>query len=724
MRFTFILVFLVTVAACFAQWSDNPAVNNAIDTQTGEQAVAKVAHCPDGGMYIGWYSNATGNYNVRLQYLTFDGTPQWGDSGILVSSHEQNSWITDWSLITDNEGNAILGFQDLRSGDGLNAVAYKILPDGTFAWGADGVMLSDDGADNYIPRLAVTDANNIIVAWMATTDVKVQKISPAGTLLLDTPLILSNASVSHTYPQPMGVSGDAFILKYYEDSGPAWAPTRHVFAQKYDTNVDPVWTSPAAISTQGGISAWTQWLDIVSDGADGMWTGWYDDRDSNNLVESYVAHVAADGTVTFGDGGVSLTNENTMQNYMPSLSKAPNGVYAFWRQTDANQNNSALKGQLVETDGLHWSDSGGTYVSISSRVVAPIAAAHYNSDAIVIYSDDAPTGTTDNTIKAMRIDETGALVWTNNPADVSTCQSSKLHHYAVDCEGSQWVAVWDDERNGSSDIYAQNINYDGTIGVAAAPSGISGTVTLNGGAGDVTFVNITVEGGIYYPNADGDYSITLEPGTYDMMFQLGNYTNYEATDVVVEEGEFTTVNVTLDYITVQGVEGTVTLDGGSGDVSAVAITIDGEVYHPDANGGYSVVLEVGTYSVLFELDDYYDVEVTDVVVEADAFTTVDVTMEYIVAAGEDTPPLELNLAARPNPFNPETSIAYAVTQPGHVRLDVYDVRGRKVTTLVNQRREAGRYSVVWRANGVASGVYFARLTTAGGQRMLKLALLK
>jgi len=63
----------------------------------------------------------------------------------------------------------------------------------------------------------------------------------------------------------------------------------------------------------------------------------------------------------------------------------------------------------------------------------------------------------------------------------------------------------------------------------------------------------------------------------------------------------------------------------------------------------------------------------------------------------------------PNPFNPSTTIQYQLPTASDVRLEVYDLLGRKVMTLVNTRQVAGTYSVQFNAAALASGVYFYRL---------------
>ena len=83
----------------------------------------------------------------------------------------------------------------------------------------------------------------------------------------------------------------------------------------------------------------------------------------------------------------------------------------------------------------------------------------------------------------------------------------------------------------------------------------------------------------------------------------------------------------------------------------------------------------------------------------------------------------------PNPFNPSTEIVYAVPRSEHVRVEVFNVLGQHVATLVNAPHQAGRYSVAWNSrddNGrdVASGVYLYRMTAGDFVSTRKMMLLK
>lgn len=78
----------------------------------------------------------------------------------------------------------------------------------------------------------------------------------------------------------------------------------------------------------------------------------------------------------------------------------------------------------------------------------------------------------------------------------------------------------------------------------------------------------------------------------------------------------------------------------------------------------------------------------------------------------------------PNPFNPTTSIAYALPMPGQVSLQVYNVQGEMVSTLVNENQAAGNYEVEFNAGDLPSGTYFYRLTSGNETLVNKMLLLK
>ncbi len=83
----------------------------------------------------------------------------------------------------------------------------------------------------------------------------------------------------------------------------------------------------------------------------------------------------------------------------------------------------------------------------------------------------------------------------------------------------------------------------------------------------------------------------------------------------------------------------------------------------------------------------------------------------------------------PNPFNPETTISYSVKNAGPVSINIFNIKGQKIRTLVNEDKAAGNYKVVWKGldnnnKKVASGIYFYRMKSGNYTSTKKMILMK
>lgn len=98
--------------------------------------------------------------------------------------------------------------------------------------------------------------------------------------------------------------------------------------------------------------------------------------------------------------------------------------------------------------------------------------------------------------------------------------------------------------------------------------------------------------------------------------------------------------------------------------------------------------------------------------------------KYATAVVGPTRPEGFNLHVYPNPFNPTTTIQYNLPVRSNVSIDIYNVLGQEVRQLVSGYQNQGTHSLTWSANGLASGVYFCRLSTSDYLALRKLVLLK
>jgi hypothetical protein len=111
------------------------------------------------------------------------------------------------------------------------------------------------------------------------------------------------------------------------------------------------------------------------------------------------------------------------------------------------------------------------------------------------------------------------------------------------------------------------------------------------------------------------------------------------------------------------------------------------------------------------------------------FCYISTEVREIPDAG-DNRPSEFSLSQNyPNPFNPVTNVEFSVSRTAHVKLDIFNIVGQKVRTLVDEEMEAGKYVVDWDGkdeNGhwVSSGIYFYRMQANDFSDMKKMLLVK
>ncbi|MGH7455164.1 MAG: SBBP repeat-containing protein, partial [bacterium] len=104
---------------------------------------------------------------------------------------------------------------------------------------------------------------------------------------------------------------------------------------------------------------------------------------------------------------------------------------------------------------------------------------------------------------------------------------------------------------------------------------------------------------------------------------------------------------------------------------------------------------------------------------------IDPTLKTSARLNQDRLPLSFKLEQNyPNPFNPSTTIAFQVPVASHVTLKIYEMLGKEIATLVNERKSPGAYRVNFDASGLVGGIYFYRLQAGQLTQTRKLMLLR
>lgn len=219
--------------------------------------------------------------------------------------------------------------------------------------------------------------------------------------------------------------------------------------------------------------------------------------------------------------------------------------------------------------------------------------------------------------------------------------------------------------------------------------------------------------------ANNDGSVTLYPGDYSLdreasrIDSSGEYL-YRDVDLGVARAALSTsdganlflVNTTLS-------------DGETNVVCLVKVSVTGDIV-------FSSILKYGHSwkgSIIENTDgSYATVMVYGNTVAIDKISS---NGEVFVAIEENTFPAQFTLSQNyPNPLNPITTIEFSIPEPQHIKLKIFDIKGRLIETLVDGFREAGNWNFTWDAGNQSSGVYIYRLQVGDRCISRKMVLMK
>jgi len=150
-------------------------------------------------------------------------------------------------------------------------------------------------------------------------------------------------------------------------------------------------------------------------------------------------------------------------------------------------------------------------------------------------------------------------------------------------------------------------------------------------------------------------------------------------------------------------------------IAGATVSANGMNATTNTAGAYSLPLQVGTYSVTATAANHLPLTYDGIVVSPNQNTTLNFILSGVANEDDVTPVVATALNGNyPNPFNPETVIAYAIKDKCAVHLDIYNLKGQKVRTLVSAVADPGNYRIVFNGkddNGqtLSSGIYLYRL---------------
>jgi len=462
------LTLLITSAAT-AQWTDDATLNTPVGVQAGEQTQAKIAPTADGGAYISWFGGA--GYDVWLQRLDANGNAAWR-APLLVADRGFSS-TQDYGLAIDAAGHALLAFRDDRFG-GIQITAARIAPDGTLDWGVNGVQVTDDNDFKAAPKIAGLADGDILVAWTHLNGVRLTRLDADGNLVwgplvyTDAPgtanLSLCDLHAADASDADKGDLGGAIVM-WVRQQGAVGA--RRLFARSIDNEGNTRWDS-GEIFTVGSLQ-FGNFPPFLPDGDGGFVVAWY----TSSPLQSFVQRFANTGAAQFATGGVPVSTNGSQLRTDPSaaFNRTTQDTYVFFRETSLSQNQVGVYGQRLSPTGARlWSDSGVEIAPVDNDTASQINAVILDESidgALVAYTESL--GFNNDRVRASARNGDGTAAWRTPVVTAADQASGKSRLQAKASSDGFAILAWRDSRNDAGDIYAQNINPDGSLGMSDTP---------------------------------------------------------------------------------------------------------------------------------------------------------------------------------------------------------------------------------------------------------------
>jgi hypothetical protein len=488
------------------------------------------------------------------------------------------------------------------------------------------------------------------VAWSQDAATRLQKLDADGVPQWTSDVVLSPASGSYS-ASDLHADGADVLLAFVQQTGGFGSP-RHLLAQKLNAEGGLLWGTGHVTVFDGGSLQFGNFPTFVPDGAGGAVFSWYS---TSAGLQSFVQRLFANGTEAFPHNGLAVSTNTARERVSPDVAfdAATGALYAFWTELANFQSQRGVYGQKFDAAGNRlWTDEGLAVVPVGGDDIANVRAVANGPGAFVFWSA-APGFGQDRLFGAAASGDAGGTV--DLTLDVASTPSAKSRLAAVSSTAGFAVLAWQDARSGDDDIYAQNVNSDGTLG---APAGV---------AADLTVLTPSVSAGATFRARLAAQNDGASPVTVDFVARIrppnGNVYLHQ-----------TVATRTL----------------GPGQSAAVT-------------GGRRVPDNAppGTYTIEFDVVEGGSAVASD----SETFTVTPAA-----AAASASPDV---VVAQPNPLASQAQLSFTLEAAADVRLAVYDVRGREVAVLVDGRLEMGTHEARFDASGLPSGVYVYRLQAGG-----------
>ncbi len=717
-------------------------------TETGNQGPLVIVPDGAGGVVIAWEDWRNGDKDIYAQRLDISGNTLWASGGVSICSLAD---IQEYvRAVSDGVGGAIIAWQDARFGSSdMDIYAQRIDASGTVQWTGNGISVCGESDFQGAPSLTGDDSGGALIAWVdqrgSSQDIYAQRVGSNGVLQWTTGgVVVSEAVFDQQAVMLLSDGYGGAILTWQDDRN---GSTYDIYAQRTDADGNMLWLADgvALCSAVGN-----QFIhDIVTDGADGAIVAWTDFR--TGLGDAYAQRVNRNGLPLWAADGVGVCIDSGNQWITGIVSDGAGGVIISLQ--DSRSGDDDIYVQRIEgTSGMsYWTTEGIPLCDIAADQADALLVSDGAGGAVAVWRDRR--NEFDGDLYAQRIVRDGfwgyPCPWVIEAEDVPNDQggqamltfaASRLDDYT---EGNiQYYSVW--RKLGILEMQAMlDAGTKETLPSMVGPE-------FDGEA----YRFISLEGAMsafeWLANVDAhempEYSYTaatlydstaVDPGIHTFMVSAHAYLTSFWDSPPVEAYSVDNLSPCVPLAL-----------AGEQSFTPAGMELTWDPNIEDDLGGYNIYRDIGESfepgtgnliattcdENLFDGDWGWDVGFCYKVSAIDIHGNE--SDHAVLCAGQITGDDPMPLPDKtflgqnfPNPFNPNTTIAFGLKSGGFVNLSIYNAAGQLVSVLINESRPAGPYTAVWNGkdqdgSSVTSGVYFYKLTAKEFEETKKMILLR
>ena len=457
---------------------------------------------------------------------------------------------------------------------------------------------------------------------------------------------------------------------------------------------------------------------IISDDDGGAIITWHDQRASG--VDIYGQRISAAGELLWQTDGVAICSATEVQEYPNIISDGAGGAIIAWVDKRSGSNVDIYTQRINSVGEVQWNADGVALCDTSGNQWTPVMANDGTGSAIFAWYDQRGD---DFDIFAQRIDSSGNIKWEANGIAICTVSGDQKVPSIISDKLGGAIIVWEDNRNGYYDIYAQRIDVSGII--QWENNGIS----ICGKIGNQTRPVITSDsrGNAIIAWQDGRNG---EVDIYAQRVNTSGETKWSANGIAICSAE-NSQNWSSGYRYINPIVN----DCQGGAIITWADNRDGFYYdiyaqYIDSLGAVRWTTDGVAISTAWGHQTHPAIASDDVgnaiIVWEDnrSGNNIDIYAQRVEAKGQLSPvrivntnvvPTDYILEQNyPNPFNASTTISCQVAQLAHVKIKIYNVSGKEIKTIVNEYKQAGYFISQWDGSDeldkmVSSGIYFCKM---------------